>query len=747
MAFYLHRLLRSMLPPAWDPHRPPALEIMPECIVLEPQTAPSPLPTVRIYLGTERGQFRAERVFLWSVMKHRDPARRYEIHLLRELAGFQRGAWLTGFTNYRFLVPELTGFSGRAIYNDTDQIYLRDPAELFDLDMGDAGFLSINDRDTSVMLIDCERMAEVWGSEPVRRASRKALEAAARDGRLWGHLDGGWNARDSEYDAVRSKVVHFTTLQTQPWRPFPDQFVYLDNPTGRLWPELEDECRTAGFLAFTAERPSRLWPTCYDSLDRHPNGSLLRELLTEEPATGRDKLTIDGLLHRVPDPDLPWVLERLFACSSELHLRLREPRVARPGRSRRSAWFWQQQLEWASRRHPHTRWDFHRRCGHERQWLVGGPAQSGSIVVLTHGKPGHNNNALALASVLASRSGRPLFEVPVPFSPDGFVVERLLGRGLMTELPTDAAVIVASGWLPTRVARRAAEGMGRDLRLVLLGRKAGRPPEHGGLVVQCGHFAMPPHPNRILTLLPMNAGLTTETRDSSPWQDWLDAPRRVALLVGGDTHAHRLADPQELARQVSAWARSQGAKLLVVTGRRTLPRIPGLRRGLASDDLLYLWRSEDGSNPYGLALKHAEAVVVTGESESMLADAVRARLPLNIWPLPAKQDHPWQRFAGWVDAMATRHRYNARGSLRPQQGLRYFCARLLERDVILPPRNLEALHQALYQRGLAAPFGMPAPLPEQSFAELDDIAGTIIGRLGLGMASLQPPATDPLGKR
>lgn len=734
MAFYLHRLIRSLLPPAWDPHRPPALETVPECIVLEPET-PSSLPTVRIFLGTERGQFRAERVFLWSVLQHRDPARRYEIHLLRELAGFQRGAWLTGFTNYRFLIPELAGFSGRAIYNDTDQIYLTDPARLFDQDMGAAGFLSINDRDTSVMLVDCERMAEVWGSEPVRRDSRKALEAAARARQLWGPLDAGWNARDSEYDPQHSKVVHFTTLQTQPWRPFPDQFVYLDNPTGSLWPDMEAACTEAGFLPFTAALPSRLWPACLEGLDRHPDGHRLRWLLTGEPGSRLGKLTVDGLLDRVPDNDLPWVLERLFASAKELHLRLQEPRVARSGRARRSGWFWQQQLELASRRHPQTRWDFHRCCGSQRQWLAGGPAPSGTVVVLTEGKPGHDNNALALARALAARSGRRLMALPLPCRASEFVVDRLLGRGWVTDLPADTAVLVASGWLPTRVARRAAEGMGRDLRLVLLGRKAGAPPEHGAVLVQCEHFGLPPHPRRIRTLLPMNAGLTSATRDSAPWQSWLDAPRRVALLVGGDTHAHKLADPETLAREVSAWARVEEAKLLVVTGRRTLPAIDGLRRGLAEGDLLHEWRPSDDSNPYALALEHADALVVTGESESMLADAVSAGLPLHIWPLPAKAGHPWQRFVAWVASMATRHRYNARGSIRPQQGLRYLCARLLERGVILPPRRLEVLHEGLYQRGLAAPFGSVAPRSEAGFRELDSVVDAVASSLGLVVES------------
>jgi hypothetical protein len=82
---------------------------------------------VRIFVGTEPDQHRAERVLLWSIERHRDRARSYEIFLMKNLPGFDRRWWLTGFTNYRFAVPHLTGGSGRAIYNDVDQIYLTEP--------------------------------------------------------------------------------------------------------------------------------------------------------------------------------------------------------------------------------------------------------------------------------------------------------------------------------------------------------------------------------------------------------------------------------------------------------------------------------------------------------------------------------------------------------------------------------------------------------------------------------------------
>ena len=70
-----------------------------------PGTTASNKPPVRIFVGTEPAQFRAERVFVWSIKKHRDPARAYEIYLMSDLEGFDRSTWKTGFTQYRYAVP------------------------------------------------------------------------------------------------------------------------------------------------------------------------------------------------------------------------------------------------------------------------------------------------------------------------------------------------------------------------------------------------------------------------------------------------------------------------------------------------------------------------------------------------------------------------------------------------------------------------------------------------------------------
>src|SRR5215470_5241183 len=138
-AKYLRRNLRKTY------RRPaPASRMKPELVLLDVARGltPSGKPPVRIFLGTEPAQHRAERVFVWSVEKTRDPSRVYEIHLMKDLVGFERRGWTTGFTNYRLGIPHFTGSSSRAIYNDVDQVYLSDPAELFDLDMGSHGFLA-----------------------------------------------------------------------------------------------------------------------------------------------------------------------------------------------------------------------------------------------------------------------------------------------------------------------------------------------------------------------------------------------------------------------------------------------------------------------------------------------------------------------------------------------------------------------------------------------------------------------------
>lgn len=249
---YFRRVL-SGRPAGWRPT--PTMAAFPP----DPKLTPDPRQPVRIFIGAEPGQNRAERVLIWSILKHRDPARAYEIYLMKDLAGFARRYWKTGFTNYRYAIPAFAGGAGRAIYNDCDQIYLTDPAEMFDQPMHGAGVLSIDDRETSVMLLDCARMADIWPAilaRENRAMHRQFRSLAALSTDLWGQMPADWNARDGEYQPERSKLLHFTTLHTQPWQPFKREFRYGDHNAAAVWLDLEQEADAAGFTLFTAERPS-----------------------------------------------------------------------------------------------------------------------------------------------------------------------------------------------------------------------------------------------------------------------------------------------------------------------------------------------------------------------------------------------------------------------------------------------------------------------------------------------------------
>ena len=171
---------------------------------------------------------------------------------------------------------------------------------------------------------------------------------------------------------------------------------------------------------------------------------------------------------------------------------------------------------------------------------------------------------------------------------------------------------------------------GKDARIVIMGRKAGSAPEHGGIAVACRHFGLPAHPNRIDTLLPLNAGQQERQQvDETPWRAWLDAKKRYAVLLGGSSRSHEFPDEdaRQLMAEMTAWAERNKAKLLVVASRRSAPQVDILHSEMDTNSLLYKWQPDDDRNPYGLALRHADALAqeIVGERFEKCRKRVAAR--------------------------------------------------------------------------------------------------------------------------
>jgi mitochondrial fission protein ELM1 len=836
MAFFEKARTVARFFPPMGKNRVFGVHAHPERVVLGVQDgAPlSPKPPVRIFVGSEPVQYRAEQVFLWSVEQVRDPGRVYEIYLMKELAGFDRRGWLTGFTNYRFAIPHFAGETGRAIYNDADQIYLADPGELFDVDLRGHGFLALSDRDTAVMLLDCARMASVWTLEGAQRERRSDMEAKARKKiGLWGQLDPAWHARDAEYKPNRSKLLHYTAIHMQPWRPFPQRYAYQRNPMAHAWFDLARAADAAGYHVFNATRPSAEYkaflaqihracrrehengrrrpqqpvkpaaseeiPGLHDLIaatdartiltygfgddekrDRTSGGTIPQSFgptvaqcngafssLTEQPTAQFDGVVCAEALEYLPAEDVPWIIDELFRQASRFVYATaatfaRSQVLADETKLRNQphdqSW-WMAHFEAASERYPRIHWKLvlHARTalGQKRALTHEGGRRlkgSSSVWVLTDDHPGNTTQSLGLIKALGwSYEIKELHFTPLIHLHDGlfgvFGATRLgLDRTRSALLaPPWPDLIVTTGWRTEHVARWIKKQNQGRTRLVQMGRKGGRVADQFDLVVSCTYFRLPPHSRRIEITAPLTQVTAEQLAQAAErWHGLFEnAPHpRIALLVGGTSSLHRLdaETARRMGEEVKAFAQAARGSVFATTSRRTgREAAEALKRGLGTSSYVHVWQPGQQDNPYLAYLALADVIIVTGESESMLAEAAATGKPVYIYPLPKRQPSLWVRLKEWVVARSQIQRLNARGTVRPQQGLEYLCARLVERGIILPQQDLHVLHQTLVGQGIAHFFGEPLDTANRPvLREVDEVVRRVRALNGDSTKSLGP---------
>jgi hypothetical protein len=123
----------------------------------------------------------------------------------------------------------------------------------------------------------------------------------------------------------------------------------------------------------------------------------------------------------------------------------------------------------------------------------------------------------------------------------------------------------------------------------------------------------------------------------------------VALLVGGSSGPYIFSreSARRLGREASALARPLGATLLVSTSARTTRRaMKALESAIDVPCRFYCWREGDTDNPHLGFLALADAVIVTGDSLSMLAEACATGRPVHIFEFgggPAAMHGPRSR--------------------------------------------------------------------------------------------------------
>ncbi len=751
----------------------------PYIVVLGPRPGevPSDKPPVRIFLGTEDEHYRAERVFFYSIERVRDPARTYEIHVMKNLAGFVRKGWRTGFTNYRFAVPDFAGRAGKAIYNDVDQIYAADPAMLFDIDLGAHGYLAVSPSDTSVMLLDCARMAEHWSLAAAMAHSKVQLLARIKKrGNLWGALDAGWNARDMEFVAGQSMLLHFTAMHTQPWQPFPKDYAYRAHPLAEVWLRLERAADAEGYQVHTRQRPSPMYPQAVaehrppPGADRSPPlipaavDKLIATLQAESilrldlgivandwPARRFDAVIAADLLQRLPAEDVPWLLDEMFKQAAKLvyvavncHRSLQSPADGgNRQRCVRDPGWWREQVAAAARRHPNVVWrldavDRGRRgrvatVAYQSNLAGARTAPRPRVWVLAGPRAGDRSQLLGLADAL----GWPYEIKNLEYNRWHMLPNWLLGASAST-LDRSRSSVLAAPWpdliidggkRSVPIARWLRTQSGDRARWVHVGRPWARIALFD-LLAAAPQYRLPPRPNLLQLAAPLHR--VTPDRLAEAAATWRDRLRHLprpwhALLVGGHSPPYRIdaAAACRLAEAANAAVRESGGSLLVTTSARTGPEAAeSLLRALTVPCYLHRWQAGDKDNPYMAFLALADSFIVSGDSASMLAEACATGKPVAMFEVPRRPSVAARALAG-IERLLTGHgsRKNYRGMPKQQDWLARIFDRLVERGVFMPLRDLRECHRELMARGLIHRLGDTPPQGQRRAA--DDLERTV----------------------
>ena len=151
------------------------------------------------------------------------------------------------------------------------------------------------------------------------------------------------------------------------------------------------------------------------------------------------------------------------------------------------------------------------------------------------------------------------------------------------------------------------------------------------LLVIGAHDRPPPAPN-LMTILGachrMSPGRLAVARLEWSALAALPSPR-IALLVGGPVRAEGMRP--EMAAGIGRQVAGMAGSVMATTSRRTgTPATEALSAALGErPHRLFRW-GEGGANPYAGFLAWADAVVVTGDSVSMLSEALATTAPVFI---------------------------------------------------------------------------------------------------------------------
>ena len=264
------------------------------------------------------------------------------------------------------------------------------------------------------------------------------------------------------------------------------------------------------------------------------------------------------------------------------------------------------------------------------------------IWVLLGPRTGDNNQALALAEALGlpfetrTLTYNAFQALSVWLPPTALTLDRASRRRLQSPWPD---LVIAIGRRSVPVARWIKRRNGGRTKLVRIGHPR-IDPALFDLVVTTRQYPVPAVDNVVLLPLAMSrfSKPPEPTPDEAAWLADLPRPRRF-LAIGGATKYWSLS-PDRVADAVRTLGRRPGS-LVVATSRRTDPRIAEATRALLPASA----RLVEGSFPrFPVLLDAADELFVTGDSISMLSEAILTGKPVGL--VPIEQDDKGRKRLG-----------------------------------------------------------------------------------------------------
>jgi hypothetical protein len=318
------------------------------------------------------------------------------------------------------------------------------------------------------------------------------------------------------------------------------------------------------------------------------------------------------------------------------------------------------------------------------------PAQP-RVAVLFGTTRGDNAQMLILAQAL----GWP-FEVKgevdsVPMT----VVDRLAhaagmrlrrNKPLLSSLLWPDLILVAGGRRIVDALRIKAMSEGRS-RIVCIGRPWADL-DLFDLVITTPQYRLPARPNVLINAMPLNQqDSAVLAAAAAEWQsDLAHLPKPwIAVLVGGSSGScrFRVETGRRLVAEANQEAGETGGSLLISTSGRT-PReaVETLFAGIRAPHVAFRFDAAARRNPHLGFLALADRFIVTGDSASMIAEAVATGRPVSIFEVPIRRRSRWMTRPCDANGAGARLR-----------------SRLAVKGLWIPARDMRAFHRNLVRRG------------------------------------------------